>query len=63
MADQQQFEAMMAATVPNADLTRDDTGYQNEGVHAAWVGFQALHTTTTCSGEDNHENDDRASTG
>lgn len=53
--DQQRFEDMMKAAVPNANLTREDEVYQDEGVQTSWVGYRALHITTTCSGEDNHE--------
>lgn len=53
--DQQRFEDMMTANVPGANLTQKDGVYQDEGVQTSWVGYRALHITTTCSGEDNHE--------
>lgn len=55
--DQTRFEDMMAATVPNVDLTLNEGVYRDEGVQGAWIGYVALHRTTTCSVEDNQKVD------
>jgi len=52
---QRQFENMMEETVPGVNLTMEDGVYQDEGVHAAWVGYRAMPGTTTCGGGNNHE--------
>ena len=55
--DQQRFEDMMMATVPNADLTYEDGAYLDEGVQSSWVGYRALHHSTTLNRENNYEGD------
>lgn len=37
-----QFQAFILQHVPTANLTREGTGYADEGVHTAWIGFLAV---------------------
>lgn len=65
MSTQRCFEEFIRNQVPDADLTKaenDEGQYANEGIHAAWIGFQALtrsslQNTTNCS-EVNCESED-----